>query len=169
VFVRSVHPSFTGPVIILLGQQGENNVKVKKAAKRLSRVEALLSGVLNGYATDIAEVREPLEAAAAAVKRARSAIDSNQSSSKQKVAAKSQPVAPRPDRTTAINRKFSQTKNRISPEGLKRIVEANKRRSAERRTAQNTQATAVQQKSNTVKKNSSTQRAAGKKVPAKTA
>jgi hypothetical protein len=156
-------------VIILLGLQGENNVKVKKAAKRLSRVEALLSGVLNGYATDMAEVREPLEAAAAAVKRARSAIDSNQSSSKQEVAAKSQPVAPRPDRTIAMNRKFSQTKNRISPEGLTRIVEANKRRSAERRTAQNTQATAVQQKSNAVKKNSSTQRGAGKKVPAKTA
>jgi hypothetical protein len=67
-------------------------VKVKKAAKRLSRVEAMLSGVLNGYASDIAEVREPLEAAAAAVKRARSAIDSNQSSSNQKVSAKSQPV-----------------------------------------------------------------------------
>jgi hypothetical protein len=152
-----------------MGHQRRNNVKVKKAAKRLSRVEGLLSGVLNGYATHIAEVREPLEAAAAAVKRARSAIDSNQSSSKQTVAAKSQPVAPRPDRTTAINRKFSQTKNRISPEGLKRIVEANKRRSAERRAAQNAQATAVQQKSNAVKKMRSTQRAAGKKVPAKTA
>jgi hypothetical protein len=84
--------SFTGPVIILWDHQGENNVKVKKAAKRLSRVEAMLSGVLNGYASDIAEVREPLEAAAAAVKRARSAIDSNQSSSNQKVSAKSQPV-----------------------------------------------------------------------------
>jgi hypothetical protein len=144
-------------------------VKVKKAAKRLSRVEGLLSGVLNGYATDIAEIREPLEAAAAAVKRARSAIDSNQSSSKQTVGAKSQPVAPRPDRTTAINRKFSQTKNRISPEGLKRIVEANKRRSAQRRAAQNAQATAVQQKSNAVKKTPSNQRAPGKKVPAKTA
>jgi hypothetical protein len=156
-------------VIILLGQQGENNVKVKKAAKRLSRVEALLSGVLNGYSTDIAEVREPLEAAVAAVKRARSAINSNQSSSKQKVAVKSQWVTPRPDQTTAINRKFSQTKNRISPEGLKRIVEANKRRSAQRRAAQNAQATAVQQKSNAVKKTPSNQRAPGKKVPAKTA
>jgi hypothetical protein len=156
-------------VIILWDHQGENNVKVKKAAKRLTRVEALLSGVLNGYATDIAEVRQPLEAAAAAVKRARSAIDSNQSSSKQKVAAKSQPVAPRPDRSTAMNRKFRQTKNRISPEGLKRIVEANKRRSAEKRAAQNAQATAVQQKSKAVKKTSSTKRSVGKKVPAKTA
>jgi hypothetical protein len=149
--------------------QGENNVKTKKAAKRLSRVEGLLSGVLNGYAIDIAEVREPLEAAAAAVKRARSAIDSNQSSSKQRVGAKSQPAAPRPDRPTAINRKFSQTKNRISPEGLKRIVEANKRRSAQRRAAQNAQTTAVQQKSNAVKKTPSNQRAPGKKVSAKTA
>jgi hypothetical protein len=144
-------------------------VKVKKAAKRLSRVEGLLSGVLNGYATDIAEIREPLEAAAAAVKRARFAIDSNQSSSKHTVGAKSQPVAPRPDRPTAINRKSSQTMNRISPEGLKRIVEANKRRSAQRRAGQNAQATVVQQKSNAVKKTPSNQRAPGKKVPAKTA
>jgi hypothetical protein len=144
-------------------------VKVRKASKRLSRVEGLLSSVLNGYVTDRAEIREPLEAAAAAVKRARSAIDSNRSCSKQAVGAKSQAVAPRPDRTTAINRKFSQTKNRISPEGLKRIVEANKRRSAQRRAAPSALATAAQQKSDTVKKSSSNQRAPGKKAAAKTA
>jgi hypothetical protein len=75
-------------------------VKVKKASKKLNRVETLLSGVLNGYATDITEVREPLEAASAAVKRARSAIDSNQSSGNQRGTSTSGRTASRPDSRT---------------------------------------------------------------------
>lgn len=132
-------------------------MKVKKAAKRLSRVEALLSAVLDGYATDIAEVRGPLEAATAAVKRARSAIDHQSSSTAQ--AATSGHTAPGQRRLTAQGAKkasppqkkqiasakrkaiqpASQPKKRISAEGLKRIADANRRR-ANRRAAPNTPA-----------------------------
>ena len=159
-------------------QPGENNVKVKKAARRLNKVEALLSGILNGIGTDLVDVREQLEAATEAVKRARSAIDSNQSSSNRKVAAKSEPIAPRTNRhspegsvtaSTPSNRKSSQPNSRISPEGLRRIVEANKRRAAERRATQDAQATAPQQKSDAGKKTAPAQKGAGKKIPAKRA
>ena len=159
-------------------QPGENNVKVKKAARRLNKVEALLSGILNGIGTDLVDVREQLEAATEAVKRARSAIDSNQSSSNREVAAKSVPIAPRTGRhvsegsvtaSTASNRKSSQPNSRISPEGLRRIVEANKRRAAERRAAQDAHPTAAQQKSDAGKKTAPAQKGAGKKIPAKRA
>jgi hypothetical protein len=153
-------------------------VKVKKATKRLSRVEALLSAVLDGYATDIAEVRGPLESATAAVKRARSAID-NQSSSTAQATATSGHTAPAQRRLTAQsakktappqkkqiastkrkgNQPASQPKNRISAEGLKRIADANRRR-ANRRATPNTPATATQRK----KSNSGTRPTAARKV-----
>src|SRR5205823_1001896 len=109
---------------------------------------------------------------------ARFAIDSNQSSSNRKVAAKSEPIAPRTNRhspegsvtaSTPSNRKSSQPNSRISPEGLRRIVEANKRRAAERRATQHAQATAAQQKSDAGKKTAPAQKGAGKKIPAKRA
>ncbi|MGI9069773.1 MAG: hypothetical protein ACR2JB_00205 [Bryobacteraceae bacterium] len=56
-------------------------MKTRKALKKLSSVEAVLSDVLERYATDVTEVREQLDAAAAALRRARSAIDSNTSNS----------------------------------------------------------------------------------------
>lgn len=139
-------------------------MKVKKAAKRLSRVEALLSAVLDGYATEIAEVRGPLETATAAVKRARSAID-NQSSTTAQASAASGHAAPAQRGLTAqgtkktasakkkqiatAKRKGSQPagqpKKRISAEGLKRIADANRRR-AKRRAAPNAPATVTQRK-----------------------
>ncbi len=64
-------------------------MKAKKAGKKLSKVEALLSDVLNGYTTGVAEVREQLEAAAAAVKRTRSMLDSNQAGDNEETASTS--------------------------------------------------------------------------------
>jgi len=72
-------------------------LKAKKAAKRLSKAEALLSSVLDGYAADTAELREPLQEAVAAVRRVRSAVDSNRSSGNPQTAAKSRPAARKPD------------------------------------------------------------------------
>jgi hypothetical protein len=134
-------------------------VKLKKATKRLSRIEELLSGVLNGYATDIAEVREPLEAATAAVKRARSAIDSNQSSSKQQSASPSRrttlpmhkhvPTGKRKGSGSAAASpgKSTQSRKPIKAKGLEGIAEANKRRRANQRAARNAPMTAAQRKS----------------------
>jgi hypothetical protein len=150
-------------------------VKVKKATKRLSRVEALLSGVLNGYATDITEVREPLEAATAAVKRARSAIDSNQSSGNQRATSSSGRTASSPDsrtgeggkrtRPAANNRvgtakrkrtatayatshgKSSQQRKAVRAKGPKRIAEAVNRRTANQKAARNAPTTGAQRKS----------------------
>ena len=153
-------------------------MKVKKAAKRLSRVEALLSGVLDGYATDIAEVRGPLEAATAAVKRARSAMD-NQSVGTAQAGAASGHTAPTQRRLTAQGGKktsppkkkqiaiakrkgvqpASHPKKRISAEGLKRIAEANRSR-ANRTAARSTPATTTQRK----KSNAGTKPMAVRKV-----
>jgi hypothetical protein len=147
-------------------------VKVKKAAKRLSRVEALLSGVLDGYAADTAELREPLQAAIAAVKRARSAINSNQSSGNRQTAAKSGRTAQTPDRgnaesaqkaslagntqtsgkrvrtaaaSAASHGKFSKPKKRVSANTIKRIAERNKRRHGNQRATRNKQTPLAQQ------------------------
>jgi Skp family chaperone for outer membrane proteins len=52
-------------------------VKTPKALKKLGKVEAALSDILDRYATDLGEVREQLEAAAAALRRARSVMNSD--------------------------------------------------------------------------------------------
>jgi hypothetical protein len=150
-------------------------LKVKKATKRLNRVEALLSGVLNGYATHISEVREPLEAASAAVKRARSAIDSNQSSGNQRATSRSgrtassshSGTADRGKRTppavnkhvTAAKRKGAATasaashdnsshqRKSVGAKGLKGIGQANKTRTANQKAARNAPTPAAQRKS----------------------
>jgi hypothetical protein len=170
-------------------------VKVKKATKRLNKVEALLSAVLDGYATDIAEIREPLEAAAAAVKRAKSAIDSDQSSNNQLTASTSGRAATRRHRVTAdggertsgaANKRVASAKRKgsgsatasaasrgkssqtrpISAKGLKAIAESNKRRAANRRATRNAPTTAAQRKSNARKETAPGTGAAAQEVPA---
>jgi hypothetical protein len=126
-------------VIILEDSQGGNEVKLKKATKRLSRIEALLSNVLTGYATDMAEVREPLQAAMTAVKRARLAIDSNQSSSQQesdsgRTTATQKRVSSgkrKADGSAAASRgKSTQPRKSINAKGVEGVAEGNKKRRA---------------------------------------
>jgi Tfp pilus assembly protein PilX len=58
------------------------NLKAPKAVKKLAKLEVVLTDILERYATDMSEVRDQLEAATAALRRARSAIQSeNQSGS----------------------------------------------------------------------------------------
>jgi hypothetical protein len=169
-------------------------LKVKKAAKRLSRAEALLSSVLDGYAADTAELREPLQAAVAAVKRALSAIDSNQSSGNRQTAAKSARTARTPDpgnaetaekaslagnkRSThasqkgvrtlaaASHGKFSEPRKRVSSKGINRIAERNKRRQGNQRATRNSQ-TPITQKAERIKKQASPAGGrAAKQIPA---
>lgn len=165
-------------------------MKVKKAAKRLSRVETLLSGVLNAYAADEAELREPLQVAVAAVKRARSAIDSNQSSGNPQTAAKTGRTARKADRrnvesskkisltrkkssatanvkgtrtatgSTVSQGKFSRRKSG-SADAAKRIGERSKSQRADQRTTRKNQPNIAQQNLRTAKE------AAPTDVPAK--
>ncbi|MGI9069840.1 MAG: hypothetical protein ACR2JB_00570 [Bryobacteraceae bacterium] len=154
-------------------------MKVKKATKRLSRVEALLSGVLNGYASDLTDVREPLEAATAAVKRALSAIDSNQSSSNQQAASTSGRTVSRPNRRTAeggeitplaANKRVTSAKRKGTATAsgasrLKGTAEANKRRTARQRAARNAPTTAAQRRSSTRKETTPAGGGTAKDVP----
>lgn len=166
-------------------------MKIKKATKRLSRVETLLSGVLNGYATDIAEIREPLEAASAAVKRARSAIDSNQSSSNRQGSSRSGQTPATLHRRAAGERtppamnnrtataerkgsgsatasagKSSPVTKSVSAKSRKGTTQADKRRTENQRAARNAPATAAQRRSRAGKKSAPAHAPAAQEVPA---
>ena len=105
-------------------------MKAKKAAKKLSSVEAVLSDVLNRYATQDAQVHKELEIANAAVKRARLVMDSNHSSGDTDAVTPSKPSNSRPRVLTAeARRKMSLAAKRrwagAKRKGIHRVTAAN--------------------------------------------
>jgi len=87
-------------------------MKAKKAVKRLTRVEALLSNVIDGFATGERAVKELLDNAKAAVIRARETVNVKASPA----AEKKPPV------------KVSSAKSRLTAEGRKKLSLAAKKR-----------------------------------------
>jgi hypothetical protein len=88
-------------------------MKAKKAVKRLTRVEALLSNVIDGFAAGERAVKELLGNAKAAVVRARKTVNVKTAAP---AAEKKPPV------------KARSAKSRISPEGRKKLSLAAKKR-----------------------------------------
>jgi len=86
-------------------------MKAKKAVKRLTRVEALLSNVIDGFTTGERAVKELLDNAKAAVIRARETVNVKASP-----AEKKPPV------------KARSAKSRLTAEGRKRLSLAAKKR-----------------------------------------
>ena len=86
-------------------------MKAKKAVKRLNRVEALLSNVIDGFAAGERAVKELLGSAKAAVVRARESVNG-----KAAPAEKKPPVRAR------------SAKSRITAEGRKKLSLAAKKR-----------------------------------------
>jgi len=87
-------------------------MKAKKAVKRLNRVEALLSNVIDGFAEGERAVKELLDNAKAAVVRARKTVNVKTAT----VAEKKPPV------------KARTAKSRITAEGRKKLSIAAKKR-----------------------------------------
>ena len=87
-------------------------MKAKKALKRLTRVETLLSSVIDQYASNDSGVRELLDSAKASVGRAKETVDLKAAPK----AAKKPPV------------KAGNSKPRLSAEGRKRLSLAAKKR-----------------------------------------
>ena len=88
-------------------------MKAKKAIKRLTKVETLLTGVLSQYSAGEAEFHKLVESAKEAVARARDAVESNSSSA---VAKKTAVVA------------TASKSTRLSEAGRKSISRAAKKR-----------------------------------------
>jgi len=87
-------------------------MKAKKALKRLTRVETLLSSVIDQYAANGSSLRELLDSAKASVGSAKETVDLKAAPK----AAKKPPV------------KADSSKRRLSAEGRKKISQAAKRR-----------------------------------------
>ncbi len=87
-------------------------MKAKKALKRLTRVETLLSSVIDQYAANASDVRELLDSAKASVGRAKETVDLKAAPK----AAKKPPV------------KAGNSKRRLSAEGRKKLSLAAKKR-----------------------------------------
>ena len=87
-------------------------MKAKKALKRLTRVETLLSSVIDQYASNDSDVRELLDSAKASVGRAKETVDLKPDPK----AAKKPPV------------KAGNSKRRLSAEGRKKLSLAAKKR-----------------------------------------
>jgi hypothetical protein len=82
-------------------------MKAKKAVKRLSRVETLLSNVIDQYATSEQDVKELLDSAKASVVRAKETVNSQASAA---VAKKPPAKAKEPKRrklTAEVRKKLS--------------------------------------------------------------
>jgi hypothetical protein len=103
-------------------------MKANKALKRLARIEALMTDVTKRYSANPPHVREALDDAKAAVTRAKDAVRLQASS---KTATNSPLKQPKPP--SKATPEPSKPKRRISEEGMKRIIAANKKRSALRR------------------------------------
>ncbi len=105
-------------------------MKAKKASKRLGIIETLLSDVLKRYSTRPSPIREQLETAKAAVKQAKSLIESSGS---KKVAGESsmsntEATQTNPGKSSAAKADSTAKSNRLSEEGRKRISLAAKKR-----------------------------------------
>jgi hypothetical protein len=110
-------------------------VKTKKALKRLDRVEALLSKVIDQYATDEREVRELLESARASVARARVKV---------KAQEKAKPAgSARGSRGTRL-KVAKNKKSHPKPEGKRRPKKVLKSRTSPRSSAPKVTATALE-------------------------
>ena len=93
-------------------------MKTNKALKRLTKIEALMSAVTERYSANAPHIREALDDAKAAVTRAKQAVSLQASS---ETAKKANP----PSKTTP---ETSKRKRRVSEEGVKKIIAANKKR-----------------------------------------
>jgi len=96
-------------------------MKTNKALKRLTKIEALMSAVTERYSASAPHIREALDDAKAAVIRAKQAVSLEASSGGSKT-----PPLKRSKQTEGTT-ETSKPKRRVTEEGMKRIVAANKK------------------------------------------
>jgi hypothetical protein len=89
-------------------------MKANKALKRLAKIEALISSVMERYSASAPGIREALDDAKAAITRAKKAVKN--------------PPFKRSELRSKATPELSKPKRRISKEGMKRIVAATKKR-----------------------------------------